>query len=168
SRRRTGSIASCCSGPAGSARTAGRRRRDCCNFEADLFGLESDYPNLHKFVTAAREFTAYGLEHGQPDQLWRTLSIRRAHLLGLRGGTVNAMVSKRFAKSCRFNGLGAVRIFSCRPALGRSMERCDLTSSVGFRDWPTTTRVASFSLRLRGRPTLGHALRKGLLGGGCS
>ena len=29
------------------------------DFEGDLFGLETDYPNLRKFVAAAREFGVY-------------------------------------------------------------------------------------------------------------
>jgi hypothetical protein len=29
------------------------------DFEGDLFGLETDYPNLRKFVATAREFGVY-------------------------------------------------------------------------------------------------------------
>lgn len=42
----------------------------------------TDYANLRKFVTAAREFAAYIASNtGKPHQLRRTISIRRAYLL---------------------------------------------------------------------------------------
>src|SRR5208283_1727385 len=117
SRRRTGSIASCCSGPAGSTRAAGRRRRDCCNFEADLFGLESDYPNLRKFVTAAREFAAYVasntaslINYGERYRSGERISSAFVE------ATVNAVVSKRFAKKqqMQWTGRGAHLLLQTR------------------------------------------------------
>ena len=57
------------------------------DFEADLFGLEFGLSESAQIRhRRARVRRLYRLEHGQPDQLWRTLSIRRAHLLGFRGG----------------------------------------------------------------------------------
>ncbi len=69
------------------------------DFEADLFGLESDYPNLRKFVTAAREFAAYVasntdslINYGERYRSGERISSAFVE------ATVNAVVSKRFAK----------------------------------------------------------------------
>jgi hypothetical protein len=69
------------------------------DFEADLFGLESDYPNLRKFVTAAREFAAYIasntaslINYGERYRSGERISSAFVE------ATVNAVVSKRFAK----------------------------------------------------------------------
>ena len=69
------------------------------DFEADLSGLESDYPNLRKLVTAAREFAAYVasntaslINYGERHRSGEPIS------LAFVEATVNAEVSKRFAK----------------------------------------------------------------------
>jgi len=69
------------------------------DFEGDLFGLESDYPNLRKFVTTAREFAVYIasntaslINYGERYRSGERIS------LAFVEATVNAVVSKRFAK----------------------------------------------------------------------
>jgi len=68
-------------------------------FEANLFELEVDYPNLRKFIVAAREFGVYIASNG--DSL---INYGERHRSGERissafvEATVNAVVSKRFAK----------------------------------------------------------------------
>jgi hypothetical protein len=69
------------------------------DFEADLSGLESDYPNLRKLVTAAREFAAYValntaslINYGERYRSGERISSAFVE------ATVNAVVSKRFAK----------------------------------------------------------------------
>ncbi len=68
-------------------------------FGADLFGLKSEYPNLRKFVTAAREFATYVgmntaslINYGERYRSGERISSAFAE------ATVNAVVSKRFAK----------------------------------------------------------------------
>jgi hypothetical protein len=69
------------------------------DFEVDLSGLESDYPNLRKLVTAAREFAAYVasntaslINYGERYRSGERISSAFVE------ATVNAVVSKRFAK----------------------------------------------------------------------
>jgi hypothetical protein len=69
------------------------------DFETDLFGLESDYPNLRKFLTATREFAAYItsnaaslINYGERYRSGERISSAFVE------ATVNAVVSKRFAK----------------------------------------------------------------------
>ena len=69
------------------------------DFEDDLFGLESNYPNLRKFVTAAREFAVYIasntaslINYGERYRSGERISSAFVE------ATVNAVVSKRFAK----------------------------------------------------------------------
>ena len=69
------------------------------DFEGDLFGLESDYPNLRKFVTAAREFAVYIasntaslINYGERYRSGERISSAFVE------ATVNAVVSKRFSK----------------------------------------------------------------------
>jgi len=69
------------------------------DFEIDLFGLESGYPNLRKFLTAAREFAAYIasntaslINYGERYRSGERISSAFVE------ATVNAVVSKRFAK----------------------------------------------------------------------
>ncbi|MBB4200921.1 hypothetical protein GGD83_004750 [Rhodoblastus sphagnicola] len=69
------------------------------DFEGDLFSLESDYPNLRKFVTAARAFAVYIasntaslINYGERYRSGERISSAFAE------ATVNAEVSKRFAK----------------------------------------------------------------------
>ena len=69
------------------------------DFEGDLFGLELDYPNLRKFVTAAREFAVYIasntaslINYGERYRSGERISSAFVE------ATVNAVVSKRFAK----------------------------------------------------------------------
>jgi len=69
------------------------------DFEADLFDLEVDYPNLRKFITAAREFGAYItsnmaslINYGERYRSGEHISSAFVE------ATVNAVVSKRFAK----------------------------------------------------------------------
>jgi hypothetical protein len=69
------------------------------DFESDLFGLESDYPSLHKFVTAAREFAVYIasnaaslINYGERYRSGECISSAFVK------AAVNAVVSKRFAK----------------------------------------------------------------------
>jgi hypothetical protein len=69
------------------------------DFEGDLAGLETDYPNLRKFVTAAREFAVYIasnttslINYGERYRSGERISSAFAE------ATVNAVVSKRFAK----------------------------------------------------------------------
>jgi hypothetical protein len=69
------------------------------DFEADLFDLEVDYPNLRKFITAAREFGVYIasnvaslINYGERYRSGERISSAFVE------ATVNAVVSKRFAK----------------------------------------------------------------------
>ena len=69
------------------------------DFEADLSGLKSEYPNLRKFITAAREFAAYIasnttslINYGERYRSGEPISSAFVE------ATVNAVVSKRFAK----------------------------------------------------------------------
>ena len=69
------------------------------DFETDLFELETDYPNLSKFVTAAREFAPYIasntgslINYGERYRSGDRISSAFVE------ATVNAVVSKRFAK----------------------------------------------------------------------
>jgi hypothetical protein len=69
------------------------------DFEANLCGLESDYPNLRKFITAAREFAVYIasntaslINYGERYRSGERISSAFVE------ATVNAVVSKRFAK----------------------------------------------------------------------
>jgi hypothetical protein len=61
--------------------------------------------------------------------------------------TVNLVVSKRFAKKQQMQWTRRAHIFSCRPAPGRSTERCDRPSSAGIPDWPTKKRRRRHSKR---------------------
>ena len=69
------------------------------DFEADLFSLEVDYPNLRKFIAAAREFGVYIasnvtslINYGERYRAGERISSAFVE------ATVNAVVSKRFAK----------------------------------------------------------------------
>jgi len=69
------------------------------DFEIDLFDLKSGYPNLRKFLTAAREFAAYIasntaslINYGERYRSGERISSAFVE------ATVNAVVSKRFAK----------------------------------------------------------------------
>jgi hypothetical protein len=69
------------------------------DFEDDLFGLETDYPNLRKFIAAAREFAVYIasntaslINYGERYRSGERISSAFVE------ATVNAVVSKRFAK----------------------------------------------------------------------
>ncbi len=69
------------------------------DFEADLFDLEVDYPNPRKFVTAARVFGVYIasnvvslINYGERYRSGERISSAFVE------ATVNAVVSKRFAK----------------------------------------------------------------------
>jgi len=69
------------------------------DFEGDLFGLETDYPNLRKFVATAREFGVYIasnaaslINYGERYRSGERISSAFVE------ATVNAVVSKRFAK----------------------------------------------------------------------
>ena len=69
------------------------------DFEGDLFDLELDYPNLRKFITAAREFGVYIasnmaslINYGERYRSGERISSAFVE------ATVNAVVSKRFAK----------------------------------------------------------------------
>jgi hypothetical protein len=69
------------------------------DFEGDLFGLDSDYPNLHKLVTATHEFAVYIasntaslINYGERYRSGERISSAFAE------ATVNVVVSKRFAK----------------------------------------------------------------------
>jgi hypothetical protein len=69
------------------------------DFEGDLFGLQSDYPNLRKFIAAAREFAIYIASNTTS-----LINFGERYRSGERissafvEATVNAVVSKRFAK----------------------------------------------------------------------
>lgn len=69
------------------------------DLEADLLDLEVDYPNLRKFITAAREFGVYIasnveslINYGERYRSGERISSAFVE------ATVNAVVSKRFAK----------------------------------------------------------------------
>ncbi len=62
-------------------------------FEADLFELEVDYPKLRKFIVAAREFGVY-IASNRDSLINYGERISSAFV----EATVNAVVSKRFAK----------------------------------------------------------------------
>jgi hypothetical protein len=69
------------------------------DFEGDLFDLETDYPNLRKFVATAREFGVYIasnaaslINYGERYRSGERISSAFVE------ATVNAVISKRFAK----------------------------------------------------------------------
>ena len=69
------------------------------DFKAELFDLEVDYPNLRKFIAAAREFAVYIasnavslINYGERYRSGERISSAFVE------ATVNAVVSKRFAK----------------------------------------------------------------------
>jgi len=69
------------------------------DFEADLSELETAYPNLRKFITAAHEFATYIasntaslINYGERYRSGERISSAFVE------ATVNAVVSKRFAK----------------------------------------------------------------------
>lgn len=87
------------------------------DFEADLFDLEVDYPNLRKFITAAREFGVYIasnvaslINYGERYRSGERISSAFVE------ATVNAVVSKRFAKKqqMQWNRRGAHLLLQTR------------------------------------------------------
>ena len=76
-----------------------RSRQEIAFFEADVDGLELDYPHLGKFVRAAHEFAVYItsntgslINYGERYRAGERISSCLAE------STVNAVISKRFAK----------------------------------------------------------------------
>ena len=74
------------------------RTRQSRFFVDDVDGLEVDYPNLSKFASRRRNLPFISVERGQPDQLWRAVSAGERISSCLAESTVNAVISKRFAK----------------------------------------------------------------------
>ena len=74
-------------------------RKTIDGFLDDAEGLEVDYPNLRKFVTAAREFRAYiGANAGSLINYGERYRAGERISSAFVEATVNAVVSKRFAK----------------------------------------------------------------------
>ena len=133
-----------------------RVRETIEGFLDDAEGLKTDYPNLRRFVVAAQEF-------------WTYIGASKASLINYgvryRAGerissafveaTVNAAVSKRFAKNSRCSGARAGRTCSCRHEREPSTARCVLPSSAGIQDWPTT--MPTKPARRPDRPTNAYA-----------
>ena len=130
-------------------------------FEDDVDALEVDYPNLSKFARAAREFSvdisnnaASLINYGERFRSGERISSCLAE------STVNAIISKRFAKRQQMQWTPRVHIFCCRRAPEPSTAPCALSSSGGIPAWPTTTRIRS-PRRRPDRPTKPDALRQG-------
>lgn len=102
--------------------------------------MQTDYQNMRTFLTAIREFPAYiaansvGLiNYGERYRSGERISS------AFVGATVNAAVSKRFAKKqqIQWSKHGAL-IFSSKPARERSTDHSDRHSRSGIQQWPTT------------------------------
>ena len=130
------------------------------DFEADLFGLESDYPNLRKLVTAAREFAAYValntaslINYGERYRSGERISSAFVE------ATVNAVVSKRFAKKqqMQWTRRGAHILLQTRT------RTLDGTLRSTFERWfprlANDNTGRAFREQLHERPTLCHALQ---------
>ena len=90
--------------------------------EDDLADLDVGYPN-HNVASLIN----YGERYRSGERISSAFT----------EATVNAVVSKRFAKNSKWNGPGVVHIYSCRPAPERSTEHCDQRLSDGTLVWPT-------------------------------
>lgn len=72
---------------------------------------------MRKFLTAISEFQAYSASNSASlisysDRCRSGERIPSAFV----DATVNAVISKRFAKNIRCSGVGSARIFCCKPA----------------------------------------------------
>src|SRR3984957_8093015 len=119
------------------------------------------YPNLGKFARAAREFAVYItsntgslINYGERYRAGERISSCLAE------STVNAVISKRFAKrqQMQLTPRGAHLLLQTRTrALDPSTVRCGLSSSAGIPALPTTTMLTLSGPR-RDRPTDPDAL----------
>ena len=132
-------------------------------FLDDVDALEVDYPNLSKFARAAQEFSVYiasntgGLiNYGERFRAGERISSCLAE------STVNAVISKRFAKrqQMQWTKRGAHLLLQTRTQ--RSMARSGLSSRNGIPASPTTTQPGPLRTRPHETPdilmlsSLGH------------
>ena len=127
-------------------------------FLDDVNGLEVDYPKLRKFARTAHEFAVYIasnagslINYGERFRAGERISSCLAE------STVNAVISKRFAKrqQMQWTKRGAHLLFQSEPA--RSMARSGLSSSNGIHGWLTTMPLAMLRQQ-REYPTYPDAL----------
>lgn len=93
-----------------------RAREEIDDLQFDAEALETDYSNMRKFLKAAGEFrshiasnSASLINYGERYRSGERISSAFVE------ATVNAVISKRFAKSSRCSGVGSARIFCCEP-----------------------------------------------------
>jgi hypothetical protein len=128
-------------------------------FEDDVDGSEVSYPNLGKLKRTAYEFAVYIasnagslINYGERYRSGERISSCLAE------STVNAVISKRFAKRHRCSGPSAAPICCCKPEPGRSTARSDRCSSAGIQGWPTTMETRRLKPPRREHPTDPDAL----------
>jgi hypothetical protein len=126
----------------------------------DADALEVDYPGLRAFRRAIQEFQSY-IEGNATSLINYGERYRAGERISscLAESTVNAVISKRFAKRQRCNGRSAVPTCCRRPAPGRWTERFVRHSNDGTREWPPTTPRTEQNSWRRRHPTNSHALR---------
>ena len=126
----------------------------------DLDALESAYPGLARFATAAAEFTGYIGNNARRSSrttasAGATASRSRPPSSSPRSTSWSASASPR---SSRCSGRRAAPTCCCRPAPAPSTARCARRSAHGTREWPPTTPRPPRRPTLHEHPGVLHAL----------
>ena len=130
-------------------------------FEDETDGLEVDYQNLRKFVRTAHEFAVYSktnegslINYGERYRAGERISSCLAQ------STVNAVISKRFAKrqQMQWTKRGAAPTCCYRPEHALSTARSGQCSKDGTQALPTTTPLAPLKPQQHDTPEILDAL----------
>lgn len=116
-----------------------RAREEIDELQFDAEALETDYPIMRKFLTAIGEFRSYiASNHASLINYGERYRSGERISSAFVEATVNAVISKRFAKSSKCSGAGSVRIFCYKPGRRPSTAPCARPSSNGIPGWLTT------------------------------
>ena len=128
--------------------------------EEDVDGLEIDYPNLRKFAKSVHEFAVYIksntgslINYGERFRAGERISSCQAE------STVNAVISKRFAKRRQMQWTKRRATCCCRPERARFMARSGRFLRIGTLGWQTTMLPAPLKPPQREYPRHLDALR---------